>query len=157
MSFAKSAQNVSYKKPLNSLAKLSALSAPSSSIKYRQSSIQKYIVEVSLAKEIVIRCYKRFNEFEALHQLISMKYKNYYMGELPSKFQVFNKEQTRKKYFQSMLTQIIKDHSHVDQFHETSKRLLSIIYLFLTSDIEPPKEKKKIVVEDSFSEEDFKH
>ena len=56
-----------------------------------------------------------------------------------------------------MLTQIIKDHSHVDQFHETSKRLLSIIYLFLTSDIEPPKEKKKIVVEDSFSEEDFKH
>ena len=64
-----------------------------------------------------------------------MKYKNYDMGELPSKFQIFNKEETRKKYFQSMLTQIIRDHSNADQLHETSKRLLSIIYLFLTSDI----------------------
>ena len=76
---------------------------------------QKYIVEVSLARQIVVRCYKRYNEFEALYQLITMKYKNYDMGEFPSKFQILSKEETRKQYFQNMLNQIIKDHSHADR------------------------------------------
>ena len=56
-----------------------------------------------------------------------------------------------------MLTQIIRDHSQVDQIHETSKRLMSIIYLFLTPDIEPPKAKKKISMVDSFFKDEEKH
>jgi hypothetical protein len=43
-----------------------------------------------------------------------MKYKNYSIKEFPSKFQVFGKEETRKMFFQNMLNQIIKDHSHED-------------------------------------------
>ena len=69
-----------------------------------------------------------------------MKYKNYRIKEFPSKFQIFNKEETRKQYFQTMLNQVIKDHSHEgqqgDTMHETSRRLLSIIYLFLTSGVD---------------------
>lgn len=94
----------------------------------------------------MIRCYKRYNEFEALHELIQMKYKNYKIKEFPSKFQIFGKEETRKMYFQNMLNTIIKDHSqenhHSGGMHETSRRLLSIIYLFLTSSVEEQKLKK---------------
>lgn len=46
-----------------------------------------------------------------------------------------------------MLNQIIKDHSmedqHTESMHETSRRLLSIIYLFLTSNVEEQKLKKQ--------------
>lgn len=81
-----------------------------------------------------------------------MKYKNYSMGKFPSKFQILNKDDERKQYFQAMLTQIIKDHAGGDKLQETSRRLLSIVFLFLTSDIKPPKKKKTRSVTESFTE-----
>jgi hypothetical protein len=68
-----------------------------------------------------------------------MKYQNYDLGEFPSKFQIFGKEETRKEFFQTMLNKIIQDHSWKNQSYavlESNRRLLSILYLFLTSDME---------------------
>lgn len=45
-----------------------------------------------------------------------MKYKNYKLGEFPSKYQIIGKEETRKSFFQNMLNQIIKDHSHEENY-----------------------------------------
>ncbi len=38
------------------------------------------------------------------------KYPAYEIQEFPSRFQIFNKEETRKAYFQNLLNQIIKDY-----------------------------------------------
>lgn len=55
--------------------------------------MQKYIEEVLIKDEIVIRSLKRYSEFEALHQVIQMNFKNIDLNitEFPSKFQVVNR------------------------------------------------------------------
>lgn len=82
-----------------------------------------------------MRSFKRFNDFEALYQLIKMKYKNEDLGEFPSKFQIFGKEETRKEFFEKFLDKLIKG-------HQENRRLVSVIYLFLAKDIKynPDKE-----------------
>lgn len=47
-----------------------------------------------MGKKLVMRCMKRYSEFEALYEVLKMNFKNIDLAlpEFPSKFQVLNRE-----------------------------------------------------------------
>lgn len=82
-----------------------------------------------------MRCLKRYSEFEALYEVIRMNFKNIDLGigNFPSKFQVLNREETRRSYFEDMLNQII--HIYCEKItNETNRRLLSTAFVFLVGE-----------------------
>ena len=60
-----------------------------------------------------------------------MKFRNFDLGAFPSKYQVFGKDETRKQYFEWLMNKIIENFVHNPE-NDASKRLFSILYLFMT-------------------------
>lgn len=71
---------------------------------------QRYIVEVYVGKKLVLRCLKRYSEFEALYEVVRMNFKNIDLNldQFPSKFQVINREETRREYFELLLNRAVQ-------------------------------------------------
>jgi len=83
---------------------------------------------------------KRYTEFEGLHDSLTFRYKNINFQELPSKFQLFGKKETRRKFFEDFLNFILQ----ICQKHDSIKKdLLKIVYDFIFSDVIATKEKSK--------------
>lgn len=85
---------------------------------------------------------KRYTEFEGLHDSVTFRYRNIKFQELPSKFQLFNKLETRRKFFEEFLNFMLglaKKHKSI------KKDIMKIIYDFIFSDVIGEKEKKTVV------------
>lgn len=97
--------------------------------------IQRYIVEVYISKRLVMRCMKRYSDFEALYEVIRMNFKNIDINlpEFPSKFQVINREESRRNYFEKLLNRILEIYCEKIT-NETNRRLLSTIYVFMVGE-----------------------
>ena len=68
-------------------------------------------MELLIKGEVIIRCLKRYNEFEALNQVLNMNFKNIDLAmasDFPSKYQVVHREETRRKYFEDLLNKIVQ-------------------------------------------------
>jgi hypothetical protein len=78
---------------------------------------------------------KRYSEFEALYDVINMNFKNIDLNlpEFPSKFQVINREETRRNYFERLLNKIVEIYCEKIT-NETNRRLLSTIYVFMVGE-----------------------
>jgi len=71
---------------------------------------------------------KRYTEFQGLYDSLTYRYHNLTFPKFPSKNQVFHKEETRRKYFDTLLVDILI----LSSIHkEIRKELLSIIYEFI--------------------------
>lgn len=78
--------------------------------------------------EYTYKVNKRYTEFQGLYDSLTLRYHNLTFPKFPSKTQVFHKEETRKKYFDSLLIGILI----LSSMHkEIRKELLSIIYEFI--------------------------
>jgi hypothetical protein len=97
--------------------------------------MQRYIIEVYVSKKLAVRCLKRYSEFEALHEVVRMNFKNIDLGteDFPSKFQVINREETRRQYFERLLNRIVQTYCE-KVTNETNRRLLSTIYVFMAGE-----------------------
>ena len=94
-------------------------------------SILTTTYEVSLyiiSKELLYTVNKRYTEFAGLFDTITMRYKNFNFPEFPSKLQLFNKVETRKKYFDTFIRTVL----HIGHNHkEIKKDIIKILYEFL--------------------------
>ena len=74
-----------------------------------------------------------------------MNFKNIDLGmnsQFPSKYQVVNREETRRKYFEDLLNKIVQ--IYLEKItNETNRRLFSTLYVFLTSGIKKTKDKSQ--------------
>ena len=78
--------------------------------------------------EYTYKVNKRYTEFQGLYDSLTYRYHNLTFPKFPSKTQVFHKEETRKKYFDNLLIDILM----LSSMHkEIRKELLSIIYEFI--------------------------
>jgi len=86
------------------------------------------VLTVTVDYEYTYKVNKRYTEFQGLYDSLTYRYHNLTFPKFPSKTQVFHKEETRKKYFDSLLTDILM----LSSVHkEIRKELLSIIYEFI--------------------------
>lgn len=86
------------------------------------------VLTVKVDYEYTYKVNKRYTEFQGLYDSLTYRYHNLSFPEFPSKTQVFHKEETRKKYFETFLTDILL----LSSVHkEIRKELLSIIYEFI--------------------------
>jgi hypothetical protein len=87
--------------------------------------------EVSLdinAKDIHLVSQKRYTEFQGFYDSLTIRYQNLIFPEFPSKFQLINKKEKRKMFFDSLLKtvqQLACSHG------EIKKDLLKLIYEFV--------------------------
>ena len=95
------------------------------------SSILKTTYEVRLLimnRNVEYTINKRYNEFAGFYDTLTIKYKNLNFPEFPSKFQLFNKEETRKNNFSKLLQFVLT----LSVNHREIKRdLMKILYEFL--------------------------
>ncbi|KAL4454641.1 hypothetical protein ABPG74_021846 [Tetrahymena malaccensis] len=110
------------------------------------SSVTYYPIDIQLGEIEKITVYKRYSEFEALYQVLEMKYNNFKFPELPSKLQVFNKNQTRKKSFQEVFDTILK---YAVMYPEKRIDFIQSLFVFLLEDIK--NKGKKRVIKKSFT------
>lgn len=98
---------------------------------------------------------KRFNDFVALSDVIKMKLENIEMKSFPSKFQIFNKSETRRAYFDEMMKRLLRA---AKEHEEIRHQVLSIIISFVNLKHKAAKEdviREKAVSKSSiFSQED---
>lgn len=86
------------------------------------------ILIINTDYEYTYKVNKRYTEFQGLYDSLTYRYHNLTFPKFPSKTQVFHKEETRKKYFDSLLVDILM----LSSMHkEIRKELLSIIYEFI--------------------------
>lgn len=72
---------------------------------------------------------KRYTEFAGLYDSLKLRYQNVNFPEFPSKYQVFNKIEIRKKFFNQLLASIL----NLAMTHQESKKeLFRILFKFLT-------------------------
>ncbi|KAL4499252.1 hypothetical protein ABPG72_006838 [Tetrahymena utriculariae] len=112
------------------------------------SSVTYYPIDIQLEEVEKITVYKRYSEFEALYQVLEMKYHNFKFPELPSKLQVFNKNQTRKKSFQEVFDTILK---YAVMYPEKRIDFMQSLFVFLLEDIK--NRGKKRVIKKSFNQD----
>ncbi|EAR97919.2 PX domain protein (macronuclear) [Tetrahymena thermophila SB210] len=105
------------------------------------SSVTYYPIDIQLGEVEKITVYKRYSEFEALYQVLEMKYHNFKFPELPSKLQVFNKSQTRKKSFQEVFDTILK---YAVMYPEKRLDFIQSLFVFLLEDIKNKGKKRRI-------------
>ena len=72
---------------------------------------------------------KRYTEFAGLYDSLRMRYQNVTFPEFPSKYQLFNKTDDRKKFFTQLLKSLLK---LVISHQESKKEVFKILYKFLT-------------------------
>ena len=78
--------------------------------------------------ELTYSVNKRYTEFQGLYDSLTFRYHNLTFPKFPSKNQVFYKEETRKKFFDSLLMDILMLSSVHKEIH---KELLAILYEFI--------------------------
>lgn len=74
--------------------------------------------------------HKRYTEFQGFYDFLTKRYQNIAFPSFPSKYQIFNKVEYRKKYFDSLLKivlEIAKTHS------EMKSEILKLLYDFVFS------------------------
>lgn len=59
------------------------------------------MIDIFLGKKQVGRSLRRYNDFEAFHEVLSTNYRNMDLGmeEFPSKYQLIGKDEKRRQYF----------------------------------------------------------
>ena len=83
------------------------------------------------SKEQMYSVSKRYTEFHGLWDTVTEKYKNFNYPEFPSKIQIFNKNETRKKFFDVFLRTIL----NLGKKHPEIKRdIMKILFEFLFPD-----------------------
>ncbi len=86
------------------------------------------VLKIKMDYEYTYKVNKRYTEFQGLYDSLTYRYHNLTFPRFPSKTQVFHKEETRKKYFDNLLVDILM----LSSVHkEIRKELLSIIYEFI--------------------------
>lgn len=71
---------------------------------------------------------KRYTEFQGFYDSLTYRYQNISFPPFPSKYQIFNKKENRKKYFDALLKfvlQLAKNHK------EIKKEILKLLYDFV--------------------------
>lgn len=93
-----------------------------------QATTYEIILILDMEYEYTYKVFKRYTEFQGLYDSLTYRYHNINFEKFPSKTQVFNKEETRKKFFDNLFTNILMLSA---KFKEIRKELLSIIYEFI--------------------------
>lgn len=92
-----------------------------------------YEVTLSISSEstnLYIDCavQKRYTEFQGFYDSLTYRYQNLNFPQFPSKFQIIKKEESRKKFFDSLLRTVLKLAS---AHPEIKKELLKLLYEFV--------------------------
>lgn len=90
--------------------------------------IELYINSSIKDKSFEVYSEKTYDDFEILYEILVDKFKNISLPEFPPKIQIFNKEETRAKYFDSLLNKLL---SLAKNNPESSRTFLSILYQFV--------------------------
>lgn len=93
-----------------------------------QATTYEIILILDMEYEYTYKVSKRYTEFQGLYDSLTYRYHNINFEKFPSKTQVFNKEDTRKKFFENLLSNILMLSA---KYKEIRKELLSIIYEFI--------------------------
>lgn len=73
---------------------------------------------------------KRYTEFQGFYDSLTIRYQNINIPAFPSKFDIFKKEEKRRKFFDSLLKTVVQ----LSQAHpEIKKELLKLLYEFIFS------------------------
>lgn len=72
--------------------------------------------------------FKRYTEFAGLYDSLKIRFQNISLPEFPSKFQVFQKKESRKLFFNNFLKSIL---SLAVSHQESKQEILNILYIFL--------------------------
>lgn len=86
------------------------------------------ILVLEMDYEYTYKVSKRYTEFQGLYDSLTFRYHNINFEKFPSRTQIINKEETRKKFFENLLTNILILSA---KYKEIKKELLSIIYEFI--------------------------
>ena len=102
-------------------------------LKYNSSIFVKTTYEISL--EILSTNYnyitsKRYTEFQGFYDSLTLRYKNLKFPAFPSKFQMLNKQDFRKEYFEGLFQSVLQ---LAQQHSEIKKELLKLLYEFIFS------------------------
>jgi predicted DNA-binding protein YlxM (UPF0122 family) len=88
-----------------------------------------YEIELKIpSKELNIIIQKRYTEFQGFYDSLTIRYQNLTFPEFPSKFQLINKNEKRKKFFDNLLKtvqQLACSHTQI------KKDLMKLIYEFV--------------------------
>jgi len=79
-----------------------------------------------LLKEYVVN--KRYTEFQGFYDSLTFRYQNINFPTFPSKFQILNVKESRKKFFDSLLKTVLK---LAVGHKEIRKELLKLLYEFI--------------------------
>jgi hypothetical protein len=79
-------------------------------------------------QNITCTVHKRYTEFQGFYDSLTFRYQNLQFPEFPSKFQVLKKEETRKKFFESLVKTVVKLAS---THQEIKKELMKLLYEFI--------------------------
>ena len=93
-----------------------------------QATTYEIILILDMEYEYTYKVFKRYTEFQGLYDSLTFRYHNINFEKFPSKTQVFHKEETRKKFFDNLLANILLLSA---KYKEIRKELLSIIYEFI--------------------------
>jgi hypothetical protein len=93
-----------------------------------QPTTYEIILILEMEYEYTYKVSKRYTEFQGLYDSLTIRYHNINFEKFPSRTQIFNKEETRKKFFNSLLSNILFLSA---KYKEIRKELLSIIYEFI--------------------------
>jgi hypothetical protein len=71
---------------------------------------------------------KRYTEFQGFYDSLTYRYQNLAFPTFPSKFQIINQKESRKKFFDSLLKTVVK---LAEAHPEIKKELLKLLYEFI--------------------------
>lgn len=102
-------------------------------LKYNSSLFVKTTYDISI--EILSTKYnyvtsKRYTEFQGFYDSLSLRYKNLKFPTFPSKFQMLNKQEYRKQYFENLFSAVL---SLANQHVEIRKDLMKLLFEFIYS------------------------
>jgi hypothetical protein len=88
-----------------------------------------YEVELNVeSKNIHFKSQKRYTEFQGFYDSLTIRYQNLNFPEFPSKFQLINKNEKRKLFFDNLLRTV---QQLACSHNEIKKELLKLIYEFV--------------------------